>query len=268
MLDLAILVIASGLMVVPMLVNGIPTGNDLPHHYGFALEINENLRQGSVDQTWNNTANYGFGDVGIRFYPPLSYFAMSAFYAVTGEWYFASILTFSFWFLLGGIGVYLWSREWFDETASLVAALIYMALPYHANQIYNAFLYAEFAAAAVLPFCFLFATRLIRNPNVPNTAFLSFAYAVLILTHLPTALIASAGLIVYTLLSLSKDGRLKPVLSFAAAILFGLLGSSFYLIRIITETAYLKHASPEFVSGDFSYGRNFLLSYFYYLLSC
>src|SRR5687767_10795565 len=97
-LDIAILVIAAGLMIVPMLVNGIPTGNDLPHHYRFALEINENLWKGHFDQSWNDSANYGFGDVGIRFYPPASYFPLSAFHTVTGEWFFASILTFFLWF--------------------------------------------------------------------------------------------------------------------------------------------------------------------------
>jgi hypothetical protein len=261
-LDIAILAFAACLMIVPMLVNGIPTGNDLPHHYRFAIEIDENLRQGVVDQTWNGTANYGFGDVGIRFYPPLSYLPISAFRTVTGEWYFASILTFFFWFVLGGIGLYLWSREWFDETSSLVAAVIYMALPYHANQIYNAFLYAEFAAAAVIPFCFLFATRVCRKPNADNTILLAASYAILILTHLPTALITSAGLLIYSLLSFPKNGRMKPVLSFGTAILLGFLAASFYLIRIFTETEYLKHASPEFASGDFSFSRNFLLSYF------
>jgi hypothetical protein len=79
---------------------------------------------------------------------------------------------------------------------------------------------------------------------------------------LPTALIASAGLAIYALFSLPKRDWLKPASSFIAAISLGLLGSSFYLIRVFTETAYLKHATPEFASGDFSFSRNFLLAYF------
>jgi uncharacterized membrane protein len=262
-LDLAIIAIAAGLMVVPMLVNGIPAGNDLPHHYRFALQINESLQQGVIYPSWGGIANHGFGDVGIRFYPPLSYYAMNSFHAVTDDWYFASILTFFFLLLVGGIGVYLWSLEWFDETSSLVAAIAYLVMPYHVNQIYNAFLYAEFAAAAIIPFCFLFATRLCRKPNAENIILLAASYEFLILTHLPTALIASAGLAIYALFSLPKNERLKTALTFAAAIFLGLLASGFYLIRIFTETAYLKHAAPEFASGDFGYSRNFLLSYFY-----
>src|SRR5262249_16245863 len=156
------------LITLPVLLFGVPKGNDLPQHYQFAVTFYDGAKEGIFFPSWSADVNSGFGDVGVRFYPPLSYYILDFFRGLLGNWFYARVSTFCFWFFLGGAGVYFWAREWFSQTASLAAAIAYIFIPYHANEIYNAFTYAEFAAAAILPFCFLFVTRVCNRGRIGN----------------------------------------------------------------------------------------------------
>lgn len=261
--DIGFLTTAAFLLVLPMIIGGIPSGNDLQHHFRFALGIQEGISNGIVFPTWDAFANQGFGDAGLRFYPPLSYIFLNVFVGLTNDWYFGSILTILFFFLVGGIGVYLWARKWFPGPSAVFGAIVYMSLPYHVNQIYNAFFYAEFAAAAFVPFCFLIIDRISTKPSLVNSLLLGSAYSVVILTHLPTGLMLSVGLLVYALLVFGNSGLFQKTLTFVSGIGIGLLLSGFYLIRLMTEVEYLRHSQTDFTNYDYDFRRNFLLSYFY-----
>ncbi len=263
LLSLTVLFLVSGLMVLPIYWFGIPHGNDLPQHYQFALTFRESLQNGIFYPSWAATANYGFGDVGIRFYPPLAYYVLVFFEWLAGDWYFASILTFWFWFFLSGIGVYFWSREWFSEYSSLLAAIVYIFAPYHANQIYNAFTYAEFASASILPFCFLFVTRLCRQHSPFNIIGLGIFYALLILTHLPMTVIGSLALLVYSLASIPRAEFFKKSFSLGISVILGLLASSFYWVRMVSELKFVNLTTTELTSGAYDFHKNFIVSFFY-----
>ena len=246
----------------PMLFNGITGGNDFKQHYQFAITFYEAVQNGQLYPGWSALTNFGFGDVGIRFYPPLAYYVLAGFRWMSGNWYAASLLAFSFWFFLGGVGSYLWAREWFSPNAALIAAFVYTIIPYHVNEIYNGFFYAEFAAAGVLPFCFLFVTRVCKAGTFANVIALAIAYAVLVLTHLPTAVTGSVSLLIYALASLRKD-LIASIAKLAVGVSLGLLASMFYWIRMFTELDFLNHSSAEFISKAYDFHNNFLLSYFY-----
>ena len=64
--------------------------------------------------------------------------------------------------------------------ASLFGAAVYTIAPYHVNQIYNAFTYAEFAAAGVLPFCFLFAERICKRRDWISSVGFAISFALLL----------------------------------------------------------------------------------------
>src|SRR5262249_8844445 len=145
---------------------GIPTGNDLPQHFQFAVTIRNSVEHGVLFPSWAADVNGGFGDAGVRFYPPLSYYVLDVFEWTFGDWFYATAATVCLMFFVGGIGVYLWCREYFSNTASVIGGIVYILVPYRVNEIYNAFTFAEFAATAVLPFCFLFVARICRRGSV------------------------------------------------------------------------------------------------------
>ncbi|MEQ1763641.1 MAG: 6-pyruvoyl-tetrahydropterin synthase-related protein [Pyrinomonadaceae bacterium] len=261
--DAILIVMAAIAVSAPIYFWGVPRGNDMPQHFQFALQFESSLSKGALYPGWASEANGGLGDVGVRFYPPLPYYSLVFFKTLTTTWYEGSVLAFAFWFCLGGFGVYFLSREWLDGGASVLAAIVFTWLPYHVNQIYNAFFYAEFAGTAVLPFCFLFVARVVKRCDLLSILGLAAALAVLVLTHLPTAVMGSVALGVYAIAELWENRSLRSFLALGAGGLLGAAASSFYWIKLVAELNYVNHSTPEFTKTTFDFHSNFLAAYFY-----
>jgi hypothetical protein len=238
---------------------GITTGNDFRQHFQFAHTVHGSLTSGEIYPGFAASPNYGLGDIALRFYPPLSYYFLSVIYIVVGNWYAAALACFWLIFLIGGLGVYLLASEEIQGARPLLAAAIYIFAPYHLNEIYNNFLFAEFAATAVLPFCLLYISRLCRGGGWRNAAGLAVSYALLVLCHLPLAIIGSVAFVIFAAFLLKKEnfGRTLGYLSISAA--GGLVLSSFYWVRMVLELGFVKHSSPAYFAENFAFGQNFLL---------
>jgi len=260
--DLAAIIAAAILVTLPVVLFGIPKGNDLPQHYQFAVTFYESAKDDVFFPGWSANVNSGFGDIGVRFYPPLAYYVLDFFRVVFGSWYYGSVATFWFWFFLGGSGVYFWAREWFGRNASLAAAIAYIFIPYHVNEIYNAFTYAEFAAAAILPFCFLFVTRVCNRGKLSDSLGLTISFALLVLANLPLAVIGSIALLVYSLATIRKETWFASLIRLGGSVGMGLLATAFYWVRMASELSFLNHDAQQFLSRAYDFRQNFLLSFF------
>ena len=163
-------------------------------------------------------------------------------------------------FFVGGTGVYLWAKEEFSGAQSLLAAGIFIFAPFHLNEIYNNFLLAEFSASAVIPFCFLFLTRVVRREGLLDVLGLAVSYATLVLTHLPSTVICSIALLVYGLVLLKSSSIKRSLLNLSIAVALGLAMSSFYWLRMLTEINWVKHSGELYSSGIWGYQANFLFA--------
>ena len=101
--NMMLIVGASIVVSIPIFLNGVPNGNDMPQHFQFAQTYREGLLSGQIYPSWAGSTNYGFGDVGIRFYPPIAYYVMVGFQLLSGDWFTASALSFWFFFFIGGV---------------------------------------------------------------------------------------------------------------------------------------------------------------------
>lgn len=254
----------SVLVILPIYFNGIPYGNDLKQHYQFAATIDDAIKSGDFSTNWSQNDNNGYGGVGLRFYPPISYFVLSIGHILLGNWYDASVLAFIFWMFLGSLGIFFWSKEFFTERASFVASILYIFVPYHVVELYASFTYAEFAASGVLPFCFLFISRICKNTKLIDVILLAFCYTVLILTHLPLTVIGSICLLIFTIFSAKLN--LKKLAFCGIGAFFGLILTSFHWIKIVTEMSWIKHATETYSasgSANYDFRNHFLLSFPY-----
>ncbi|REJ78020.1 MAG: hypothetical protein DWQ47_16870 [Acidobacteria bacterium] len=258
---LSIIAGAAVLAVATVAFSGIPYGNDLTQHYQFAATVNEALANGEFYPSLSPAANSGVGDYGLRFYPPLAYYALAIAFKATGGWYAASILVFFLAYFAGGIGVYLWAREELTGIAPTLAAVLFILAPYHLNQIYNNFLFAEFAASAVIPFCFLFVHRTAARPSFSAAAGLGLSYGLLVLTHLPSLIFCSLAFAVYGVVVLYRSRNwIRSGLALAGGVIAGISATSFYWIKLVTELEWIRHARQEYFSDIYSYTNNFLLN--------
>ena len=245
--------------MMPMYMFGVTGGNDQPQHYQFAWTVYRSVSDGEVYPGFAAETNRGFGDVGLRFYPPLTYYVLAAGYFVTADWYYASLAAFTLVFFAGALGVYLWARDEIGGEAALVAAGLYTFAPHHLNLIYTNALMAEFFASAVLPFCFLFVTRVLRSGGWLNVVGLTLSYALLVLTHLPTTIIGTIALALFTLALVRVKGSLSVLVRLFAAGSLSAAMTAFYWLRMITELDWVKHSSEKYFSNTWNYKANFLL---------
>lgn len=244
--------------MLPLPLLGIPDGYDTPQHLRFVETYQRAMESGVLVPGWAADDNYGFGSVGIRFYPPLSHYLMTLAQMVTKDWYDTIWVTAFFWMIVGGIGMYLWAREYLTPPRSAVASLLFATMPYHLMELYIYMLLAEFAAIAILPFCFLFATRIIKGGKPGDVLLFGVSFAVLSLTHLPSIIIGSIGLGIYCLFLIDWSRFRQTALNFTIAFAISLSATAFFLVRLVTELPWVKHNDPQFYAANIYDYRQYL----------
>src|SRR3954447_20615733 len=128
------LAVVSLAVVSPVLLQGIPIGYDLPHHYQCVHTFVESIRSGDFYPSWSLNRNLGYGGMETRLYPPVAHYSLAVAYLLIGDWHIASWLIFTVFAFIGGLGAYLWAREYMSPAQAVFAGCIYVLLPYHLNQ--------------------------------------------------------------------------------------------------------------------------------------
>jgi hypothetical protein len=256
--NLTIILLLSVLATLPVYIYGIPGGNDMYQHFQFAQTFYDSLLKGNLYPSLQTESNFGLGDVGVRFYPPLASYLFSFFRFITGNWFDGSCLFFISLFFVSGLGVYLWVKEWYSDSAALIGAVVYILAPYHFVQIYIGSLYAEFTAAAIVPFCFLFITRICQKCRWIDVLGLMFSFALLTLSHLPTLIMASLVFLIYSLLSLRKENYFNSLFKLGISVLSSLLLTAFYWVKMVTELDFVKHTDEKYYTGYYSFAERFV----------
>jgi len=257
--SLALAILVSVIFIAPALCFGIPSNKDLLNHFRFALPFFDALSSGDLYPSWLAESNFGYGDPSFRFYPPALYYLLSLGKALTGSWYVGTLFTLTLLSTLSGWGMYFWTRSILPQSSAMWAAILYALAPYHVNQLYQAFLLAEFAGAAVLPFAFGFVGRICRRGRAQDVAGLAATYALLILTHLPLAVMGSLALGVYGVAHINRKNWRKCLQSLSTAAVFGLAASSVYWVKMVGELKWIgiNNANPD---RSVDYSQNFVFS--------
>ncbi|HKC64184.1 MAG TPA: 6-pyruvoyl-tetrahydropterin synthase-related protein [Pyrinomonadaceae bacterium] len=249
------------LAISPAIFRGIPSNIDLWNHFRFALPFYDSLQAGHLAPGWLAESNSGFGDPSFRFYPPATYYLLAACRVLTGNWYSASLLLFTLLSIIGGLGIYFWSRAFLPRQLAMWAGIFYTLMPYHVNELYQAFLLAEYAGCAVLPFAFAFVERICQRRRMRDVVGLAASFAILVLTHLPLTVIGGFALFIYGLLRMEKGARWATLQRLALGALLGLATSAFYWVTMLSELHWIKtNTTQSDTSVDYRF--NFLFSSF------
>jgi len=193
------------------------------------------IGQGILYPRWLPLSHGGLGSPVFYYYPPLAFYAGSVF-ALAGLSTYASLIALFFAaYALSGMAMYAWLRN--AAARPLLGALVYVAAPYHAFNFYSRGAIAEFLATALLPFVMIGLRRLARGERFgfPLTA---VSYGLLILAHLPLALLASLFLFTpYALIWATRTGW-RPLAPIFAALATGIALAGAYLIPALVLEPY------------------------------
>jgi hypothetical protein len=248
-------------IMAPTLIWGTPSARDLSNHFRFALPFYDSLRAGHLYPGWLAESNSGYGDASFRFYPPALYYLLAFARMLTGNWFAATLLTANLLSVLGALGVYFWARAIGAGRFAVWAGILFAVAPYHLNQFFQSFMLAEFAGTAVLAFAFAFTERVCRHRRPRDVAGLAAAFALLILTHLPLAVIGSIGLLIYAIFRLDSGKRLATLAYLSLSMVIGLLASATYWTTMLFELNWIR-ADNVMPDPSVDYRQNFVLATF------
>ncbi len=234
--------LAALLATLPLIVHGCSCGHDFDFHLQSWLDAAQQMRHGTVYPRWAFSPAWGAGEPRFVFYPPLSWM-LGALLTLVFPVSAAPVL-FTFLALCGaGFAMYRLAREFVQENAALMAAVLYLANPY---MLFNAFertAYAELLAATWIPLLFLAVLK--KRPSVVGIA---VPLALLWLTNAPAAVMGTYAFALLAVLRLGmvwRETRVLPVRmlgSLVGGFALGLALPAFYLVPAAYERRYVQIA--------------------------
>lgn len=177
-----ILVLALSLMIAwPLFLPGY-----FSHHDDLQImrifEMRRCFADLQIPCRWVPDMGYGNGYPLFNYYNPFIY-------------YIGGILTYTIGFigsakalffiaaLLGGISMYYLAKAIFGKEAGLIAAILYQYAPYKALDLYVRGALAESFAISIVPLCFLFSLKLIKEFKIKYFLTLTVCMAILLTAH-------------------------------------------------------------------------------------
>src|SRR6185503_6317486 len=192
------------IVTLPLFISGFPIGSDAAKHYRWSTEFTKSLSDGALYPRWFPEANRGGGSPMPLYYPPLPFYIAAAFNLITGDMLTAISLACCLALALSGLTMYGFSRLTLTRPMSLMAAVLYMLIPYHILDLYQGAALSEFWSFAWIPLIFYFTYRTSEQPTLRAVSGLTLSYVLLLQTHVVSAFLISLTLPIFALL-LTRD---------------------------------------------------------------
>ncbi len=248
-------------LTIPVFLSGFFVAHDVITHLNWSNHFAKQFWAGDFYPRWLVDMNGGRGSPVFFFYGPLPYYLISLlkplFSADPFGW---MVLGFGFSLALiaSGVSAYIWLRDIVDKNSAFCAALFYMVLPYHlAVDLYYRFAFAEFWAFVWIPLILFFTRKIVVNEKFAVLKF-GLAYFLLIVTHVPSALIFSPIPPIYASVVVWREKNARIPFRVFYGMILGLGLSAFYLIPAIVNQANIS--SFVMTQGRYYYENGFLFS--------
>jgi hypothetical protein len=236
--------------------------HDAPHSIFFLNQFDQAIRDGVFYPRWGVDFALGYGYPLFNIYSTLAFYAAEIFHLLGAGLVGAVKATYVVAFVVSGLSMYVFGKRVLSPTAGVVAAVVYMFVPYRLLDIYVRSAFAEFCAFSFVPAVLLLFHSLVEKPSLRRLAFSSLAYAALVLTHAPTALVFTlllAPYVVFLVLSRAREGLTKAlkVAGFClSSALLAMAHSAIFLLPMLTEKGYILES--QWTQGSFGYAKHFV----------
>lgn len=191
------IVLVSLAACIPLLLFGIPAGHDGIAHASWQQQFVVEMKAGAIYPRWLSGVENGTGGPVFFFYGPLLHYigAFVSFFGC-GECSIEHRLGITIWLVivLSGISFFLSARPYVDRLGALAGGLLYMLMPYHFGiDVWTRSALAETAAYIFFPWVMSAAWRVLQG--IRPVAELALALGLMMMTHLPSALISCCFLL-------------------------------------------------------------------------
>jgi hypothetical protein len=237
-LPIALVAAAAFCVIVPFFWLGIPSGHDFEFHFNSWLEVVQQWKEHVIYPHWAAAAHYEYGEARFIFYPPISW-ALGALVGILLPWKLVSGADIWITLTLAGAAMFVLARRWLSRNDALLAAVLYVASPYHLVIVYWRSAMAELLASAYLPLLLLFILR--SEEDGPRmVAPLSLIMAAAWLTNVPTAIMMSYSLALLVLwVAISR--RSWQILGYGAlSAVLGVALAGIYLVPVFHQQHWVN----------------------------
>lgn len=277
---LIFVVLISIFPLVNLLTPGLPLTHDGLDHVVRIANFYKSLSEGVIIPRWAGDLNWGYGHPILMFLYPLPSYCASFFHLLGFSFVDSFKLLLASSFVLSGIFIYLWLKEFLGEKAAIVGAVLYLFAPYRFIDLYVRGAIGEHVAFVFMPLV-LYAIYKLNKVRIKNklrndyfkVIFAGLSFAGLILSHNAISLLFTPFIIFYIIyLFYEHRSKTKLILSFISLFL-GLIYSFFfwfpaflegkYTLRdIVTAGEYVNHfIKPEsLIFGAWSFGGSGVFS--------
>ena len=237
-----------------------PQTDDAKCHVAWFAAFFAQFRAGEIYPRWLPNMNAGLGSPAFFYYPPLLSWLTSLlnFVFPANDAWLAVGRSASVALVFSGVTMYAWLQTLAPRRFAVLAALIFLVGPYRATtDIYVRGALAEHWAFVWLPLILMATQNLVSNHGnrVRAWCLLSLLFALLLLTHPPTAVIFAPVVLAFAAFT-SSTRSLKNVWLTLAALVFGALLSAIYLVPALSMERLVW--MDEMRVGVFSYQNAFL----------
>jgi len=239
-----------------MLFRGNISGHDFRFHIASWMDVRGQWREGILFPRWAEWANWGFGEPRFIFYPPLSWMIGAALGSLL-PWRMAPGAFIWLALTVAGLSMGRLARDGLSRPYANLAAVLYVANPYHLVMVYYRSAFGELLGVALLPLLFWAVLRVIGGEwrQVPS---LAVVLAGIWLSNLPAAVIATYGLVVALATGSVLKRSFRPVVLGLSAGAGGLALACCYVLPAAWEQSWVQ--IREVVSDNFRPSANFLFT--------
>src|SRR3990167_2117544 len=243
---LVILLFISIIPLLDLLHPGLPKGHDTPDHVARIANFYLSLSEGNLIPRWAGNLNWGYGHPILMFLYPLPSYIASIFHFLGFSLIDSIKLVFAASYVLSGLTMFLWVKNFLGEKEGLVASVLYLFAPYRFVDMYVRGAIGEHVAFIFPPLILYFLYKLSENRNEildKKTFLLTLGGALslggFILSHNAISLLFAPFILFYALFLVWQNKKYKnPATSFITMFALGGAVSAFFWFPAFFEGKY------------------------------
>jgi hypothetical protein len=231
---------AAVVLTLPVLIRGpVLIGHDTREHINFGQYFAEQFWQGDLYPRWLLKMNHGLGSASLFAYPPFPSYVYALLLPVARIVHLnAFSLGECLCLLASGLCAFLWMTTIVGRGAALIAALMYMLLPYHLTiDLYRRGALSECWALAWVPLVLYFTTQVVRKKSYATVG-LALSYAMLVVSHLVSVVILSALPLLLVVTIAERGRKTRAFITVTGCLALGALVSGVYLVPAFANAKY------------------------------
>jgi hypothetical protein len=191
----------SSFALIPLTTQHFFASSDGLYHIYRSIEVARCLESGVLICRWMPDQFLGYGTPLLNLYSPAVYYVIALVHEAGLGWVNATKASMAFFMIFSGIAAYGYATDFLSRRAALLAAVVYVYVPYHLVNAYFRGDLPEFFAMGWFPAILWAFGRIVRpgtlRSRLPFVVAAAICYAGLILTHNLSAYIYTGILVTY-----------------------------------------------------------------------